>query len=264
MFKNLRKQIHQVWQYRELLVQLFWTSVKLRHVGSVLGFFWTLLNPFLYIITYWLVFSIFIRMDISNYPLFLIPGFLAWNFFAASLNNSSEAIINSKDLISKIAFPKEILVIINIAVPLFDFLIAVILYFIVINLIPGAYNYSPITLMLPLIILLQVLVIFGFALIIACASVYFRDIPQLVQVGTTLLFFLTPIFYPISFIPGKWHYIFQLNPMAVIITFYHDIFYYNDLPSFRSVSLMFAAALIFAVLSLMVFNRYKKVFAEIS
>lgn len=264
MFKNLRKQVHQIWQYRELLIRLFWTFVKLRHVGSVLGFFWTLLNPFLYIITYWLVFSVFIRMDIANYPLFLIPGFLAWNFFAASLNNSSEAIINSKDLISKIAFPNEILVIINIAVPLFDFIIAIILYLIVINLIPGAYLFSPIILTLPMIILLQVLVTFGFALLIACASVYFRDIPQLVQVSTTLLFFLTPIFYPINFIPGKWHYIFQLNPMAVIITFYHDIFYYNNLPSLRSVFLIFAAALIFVAFSLLVFNRYKKVFAEIS
>ncbi|HVO76040.1 MAG TPA: ABC transporter permease [Ignavibacteriaceae bacterium] len=264
MFSSLKKQIHQIWRYRELLVQLFWTFVKLRHVGSVLGFFWTLLNPFLYIITYWLVFSIFIRMGIPNYPLFLIPGFLAWNFFSASLNNSSEAIINSKDLISKIAFPKEILVLTNIAVPLFDFIISLVIYFIVINLIPGAYNFSPIIIMLPLVVFLQVLVTLGFALIIACASVYFRDIPQLVHVGTTLLFFLTPVFYPISFIPGKWHYIFQLNPMAVILTFYHDILYYNDLPSLRSVSLILTAGFLFAAFSMLVFGKYKKVFAEIS
>jgi len=264
MIQNLKKQIHQIWRYRELLTQLFWTFVKLRHVGSVLGFFWTLLNPFLYIVTYWLVFSVFINMGLSNYPLFLIPGFLAWNFFATSLNNSSEAIINSKDLISKIAFPKEILVIINIAVPLFDFVIAITLYLIVINLIPGAYSFSPLILLLPLIVFLQLVVTFGLSLIIACLSVYFRDIPQLVQVGTILLFFLTPVFYPISFIPGKWHYIFQLNPMAILITFYHDIFYYNQLPDMKLFLAVLAAGLIFVTVSLLIFNKYKKVFAEIS
>lgn len=264
MIRNLKKQIRQIWKYRELLTQLFWTFIKLRHVGSVLGFFWTLLNPFLYIVTYWLVFSVFIRMDLENYPLFLIPGFLAWNFFSTSLNNSSEAIINSKDLISKVAFPKEILVITNIAVPLFDFIIAVVLYFIVINIIPGAYTFSNLIFMLPAVILLQIIVTLGFSLLIACLSVYFRDIPQLVQVGTILLFFLTPIFYPISFIPGKWHYIFQVNPMASIITFYHDIFYYNRMPDLQMFFAVLAGGVLFLILSLLVFNKYKKVFAEIS
>ncbi len=205
--------------------------LKLQHVGSVLGYLWTLLNPILYIATYWVVFTVFVGMGMERYPLFLIPGFLAWNFTLTSIINSSDSIIQGTYLITKISFPNEILPITSVSISLFDFIISLILYFIALIIIPGAFTFSFPILLLPVILFIQILITVGFALIVACISVYFRDVPKLVQVGGTVMFFLTPIFYPITQVPEKFQTILMLNPMAQIITYYHDIFYYDKMPN---------------------------------
>ena len=132
MIYTFTSQLSNLWKYRQLASELFWTYIKLRHVGSVLGFIWTLLNPILYILTYWVVFSLIIKMGLQNYPLFLIPGYLAWNFTFSSIVNSSESILQSKDLITKIAFPNEIIVLTNVVVGFVDFIISLIIFSIVI------------------------------------------------------------------------------------------------------------------------------------
>src|SRR5512139_753697 len=91
-------QMNDIWRYRELLRELFLTWLVLRHTGSVLGFLWTLVNPLLMIATYWFVFSQVFRVGIPNFPLLLIPGYLAWNFTFGSIQAGSESIIQSKYL----------------------------------------------------------------------------------------------------------------------------------------------------------------------
>jgi ABC-2 type transport system permease protein len=238
--------------------------LKLRHVGSILGFLWTLLNPILYIATYWVVFTFFVKMGIPRYPLFLIPGFLAWNFTLAAIVISSESIIQSRYLITKIAFPNEILPLTSVGISLLDFLISMVLYITIILIIPNTFNFSFSILLLPLIIFIHILITIGLALIMATISVYFRDIPKLVQVGGTILFFLTPIFYPINFIPQKYQFIVMMNPIAQVITYYQDIFYYYKFPNPYSLlgTLLFSIIIFF--IGLGIFNKNKSSFAELS
>lgn len=238
--------------------------LKLRHVGSILGFFWTLLNPLLYIATYWIVFTLFIKMGMEHYPLFLIPGFLAWNFTLTALITSSESIIQSRYLTSKIAFPNEILPLTSVGIPLLDFLISMVIYIAIIYFIPGISGFSFLFLLLPLIIFIQVLITIGLAFIVATISVYFRDIPKLVQLGGTILFFLTPIFYPINLIPVKFRFIVMINPVAHIITYYQDIFYYNKFPDPFYLTGTFIISIIIFFTGLGIFDRYKFSFAELS
>lgn len=238
--------------------------LKLRHVGSILGFLWTLLNPLLYIATYWVVFTLFVRMGLDNYPLFLIPGFLAWNFTFGALVNSSESVINSNYLITKISFPNEILPLTDVGISLFDFLVSLILYFTALLIIPNVFEISSLLFLLPLIILMQILITIGLSLIVASLSVYFRDVPKLVQVGGTLLFFLTPIFYPLSFIPESLQKIVILNPIAQIITYYHDILYYGQHPGITNLLITGAASIVTLFIGAGIFNKIKSSFAELS
>jgi homopolymeric O-antigen transport system permease protein len=238
--------------------------LKLRHAGSTLGFLWTLLNPFLYIATYWVVFTLFIRMGMDKYPLFLIPGFLAWNFTLTALVTSSESIIQSRYLITKIAFPNEILPLTSVGIPLLDYIISMVIYIVIILIIPGISQLTSQIVLFPIIIFIQILITIGLALIVATMSVYFRDIPKLVQIGGTILFFLTPVFYPLNLIPEKYRFFVMMNPLAQVINYYQDIFYYHKLPDLYYLSGTFIFSVLIFLLGLAIFNKYKSAFAELS
>ena len=238
--------------------------LKLRHVGSMLGFLWTLLNPLLYIATYWVVFTLFIKMGMQHYVLFLIPGFLAWNFTLTALITSSESIIQSRYLITKIAFPNEILPLTSVGIPLLDYLISMIIYIVIILIIPGI-SYLPYEIFLfPCIVFIQILITIGLALIVSTISVYFRDIPKLVQIGGTILFFLTPVLYPVTFIPEKYQGIVMMNPIAQVIVYYQDIFYYSRFPDIYYLVGTFVFSVLIFFTGFGIFNKYKSSFAELS
>ncbi len=224
---------------------------------------WTLLNPAFYIATYYFVFTFFIKMGMDNYHLYLIPGFLAWNFTLSAIVSASESIIQSKHLISKIAFPNEILVLANIAVCFVDFIVSVIIYLTVV-LLTGVVQFSNLFLLLPAVVLLQILFTTGLGLFVATISVYFRDVPKLVQLAGTIMFFFTPVFYPLSNVPVVYQWILKLNPMTHIIGFYHAILYYNNVPDkIYALVMVFTFAAIFLA-GFIVFNNFKHKFAELS
>jgi len=262
MIYTFTGQLSKIWKYRELASELFWTYLKLRHVGSVLGFIWTLLNPILYILTYWIVFSLIIRMGLENYPLFLIPGYLAWNFTFSAIVNSSESILQSKDLITKIAFPNEIIVLTNVAVGLVDFVISLIIFIIVIFIFYPPVSYY-ITLV-PVILFLQILLTVGVSMIVACISVYFKDVPKLIVVLGNIFFFLTPIFYPLDFIPSDFRIIALINPLAQIINIYHDLIYYKEFPSIILIIITATVSFTVFAIGFLVFNKLRFSFAELS
>jgi lipopolysaccharide transport system permease protein len=255
-------QVRELWRYRELIQGLFWTTLKLRYAGSVLGIVWSIINPILYIVTYWVVFSYILPMGLPDYPIFLIPGFLAWNFTLVSLLSASESIINGKHLITKIAFPLEILTLTSVLVYLFDFLIALSLFLVAVVILQPTLSITVAA--LPMVIILQILFTMGLAMFIACSSVFFRDIPKLLPVLGNIFFFLTPIFYPLNIVPEPWRLLIQLNPMTQIITFYHELLYVRIWPQPLDIGFAFLVAISLLVSGLCVFNLLKHRFAELS
>ena len=258
--KTLIRQLQEIWRFRELLRELFLTWLKLRHAGSVLGLLWTMLNPAAFVFIYWIVFTHVIKIDIPNYASFLIPGYLAWNFTWNAAQESSQAMIGSSYLITKIAFPSEILVFASVGVTLFEFLVALVLYVLLAVIL--SIPLPPIAAALPIIVLLHVLFTLGFSLICACGSVYFKDIPKLISIAGMLLFFATPVFYPETLIPQKLTTLFLMNPFAPFVACYHAVLYYDLIPG---VSLLIKVGLLsITVLSvgMKIFSRFKPYFAE--
>lgn len=253
--------------YRDLLYNLVARDLKVRYRGSVLGFFWTLLNPLLMMAVFTLVFRVMTRREIDNFPQFALLGLLSWNFLAGSLVGAMHSITSNGSLINKVYFPREVLPLSVVIANLVNFLLTLPVYFalaIVLRSPPPGQNI----IFLPAIILLQVMFVAGLALILAALNVLFRDTGAFLEVGLLAWFFLTPVFYQLELLPNPsllgldvWRWVYILNPMATIITDYRYIVLYN-IPPIRMTLITIAEAVALLVLGWWFFRRTAPLFSE--
>jgi ABC-2 type transport system permease protein len=191
------RRLRQVWEYRELLGNLVRKELKVKYKNSALGFLWSLLNPMLYLVVFYVVFSVFLGTAIPNFPIFLLCGLLPYNLFSASLGGGTSAIVGNAGLVGKVWFPREILPLAAIGAALVHFALQL-------AVLAGAlvvFWYEPSWSYLPLIVpALVVLLLLGAALGIALAAinVYARDTQHLLELVMLAWFWMTPIVYPYS------------------------------------------------------------------
>lgn len=225
VFENLS----ELYQYRALLWNLISQELKVRYRGSVLGFFWTFLNPLLQMAVYSLVFSVYMRSDEPNYTYFLFVGLLPWNWFATSLLTGTSAISDRRDLISKVKFPPQILPATVMGSALLNYLFTLPLM-----LAYAIYLKVPLGLPLlafPVVIFAQMLLTFGLVHITATLNVAFRDLQHILGNLVMFAFFLTPVLYPVRQLPERYQeLVLLLNPMATLIQMQRDIFVSNQWP----------------------------------
>src|SRR6266567_4732214 len=168
---------------RDLLLLLVQKELKIKYKGAVLGFFWSLLNPILMMLVYSVVFSVISRFPMPRYQVFLLAGLMPWNAFIIGVLSSTSTIISNAHLVSRVRFPLEFLPLTSVLANL-------------VNLVPSlgvlivlaAFFRQPMgwpLLSLPLLLLLQLVLTSGIALILSAVTVYFRDIEYLVQIGAT-------------------------------------------------------------------------------
>src|SRR3954468_8416524 len=195
MLHNLARLL----RYRGLIQSLVARELKARYRGSVLGFFWSFINPLLLLLVYSFVFSYVMvgSQDprIVPYPLFLFCGLLPWTWFASSLNESAGVLISGGNLIKKVLFPAEVLPIVTALANLVHFLfgLPILVLFLV-------YYRAPITfaelVWFPVIVLVQLILTIGLGLLVSALTVHFRDIRDILANLLQLWFFATPIIYP--------------------------------------------------------------------
>lgn len=224
MFSNFKK----LFSYRELLFSLTKKELKVKYRGSVLGFFWSFLNPILIMLVYSFVFSMVLRQGIKEFAIFLLCALLPFNFFSNSVNYGANSIISNANLVKKIYFPKEIIPLSIVLSNLINFLLELVILFIVLAIFK--YQFYMYLYWLPLVIFVQIFLVSGFTLLVSSLNVLFRDLQHLVSILMMVWFFGTPIIYPLSMVPERFQYWMQINPMAVFSTFYRDIFYFVKYP----------------------------------
>lgn len=252
--------LRQIYSYREMLKNLVIKDLRTRYRESVLGFFWTLINPLLLLLIYSIVFKTIMRMDIENYSIFLFSGLLPWQFHQTVISNNTSIIINNSGLIKKVYFPSEILPLSSTIAGAINYLLCLIILFIsmVVVGVPITLN----VMFFPLILLIQMIFIVGLSLGLSSLNVYFRDLEHIVGILMTAWFYLTPVFYPLSMVPERYQAIFKLNPMTHIEQAYREIFYYGKAPNMETLALCFLFSLIFLLIGLILFGNLKKRFAE--
>lgn len=235
-------------------------ELKARYRGTFLGFLWSFFNPFLAMLTYVLVFSVYMRIEMENYSAFLLSGLLPWLWFSSSIGEASSAILANGSLIKKIAMPVEIFPFVYVASNLVNFLFSLPILFALLIFMKVRLGMT--LLMFPVLVGMQFILTFGCALFVASISVKFRDLLYLIPNFITIWYFLTPIMYPSSMVPEKWKVMVLLNPFAYFAIAYQDIFIYNKWPAFTSMFNVGVFSLLVLGAGFFVFQRLKESFPE--
>ncbi len=258
--------VKTLFSYRELLFSLTKKELKVKYRGSVLGFFWSLLNPILTMLVYSFVFSIVLRAGIQEFAIFLICVLLPFNFLSNSVNYGASSIIANGNLVNKIYFPREIIPLSVVLANLFNFLLELAALFIVLGIM--GYRFYIYLYLLPVVIFIQFFLVVGVTLLVSALNVFFRDLQHLITIIMMVWFFGTPVIYPLSMVPERFQFIIKINPMTVYAAYYRNIFYFVKYPEgagFPSVSETLTAlgiTILMFLVGYFIFKRLEPRFAE--
>lgn len=263
--KQLIKEIQSICSHHELLWQMVGREVKARYKQSILGYFWVILNPLAQMLVMSFAFSIILRVptnasDNIPYSIFLFVALLPWNLFANSLNSSAASLVGSASLITKIYFPRTILVLSTVIAKIVDFLFAsiILIIYMIIYQVPININ---ILWIIPIFFIQQIFTL-GLALFFAASNLLYRDIQYLLSLILTLWLYLTPVIYPADIVPAQFKIFFQVNPMAVIVNAYRQTILGGTAPNYNSIVIALVVSLIVLLLGLSYFKSREKIFAD--
>lgn len=248
----------QLYNYRDLLIELVKRDIKKKYRRSVLGILWSMLNPFFTMLIMTMVFSNFFRFSIKNFPLYLLTGQLMFNFYGEATNTSMESILENSSLIKKVYVPKYIFPLAKVLSSCVNFILSlpglVLLLFITATDIKWIMVLS----IIPIIYLL--IFCCGVGLILSTVAVYFRDMFHLYSVLLTALSYLTPIFYPKEIIPEKYVFLINFNPLYYFVTMFREIMYYGRLPELNNHLICIIISGIALILGIIIFFKNQKQF----
>ncbi|MCU0550368.1 MAG: ABC transporter permease [Leptolyngbya sp. Prado105] len=207
-----------LWQYRELFYFLSWRDILVRYKQTAIGIAWALIRPFLTMIVFTVLFSNLANLPTQGetpYPILVLAALLPWQFFAASLGQTSNSLVSNANLISKVYFPRLLVPASAIAVNFVDFLVSGLL---LLALMIG-YRYVPTwrILTLPFFVLMAAMAAFGLGVWFAAIYVRFRDVAQVIPFLIQLGQYVSPVGYSAEIIPGRWRLVYSLNPMVGVI-----------------------------------------------
>lgn len=272
--KNLVRQIksraRELWGFRSLVWNLVIRDLRVRYKNSALGVLWSLLNPLLMMVVFTAVFTVMRGQSVDDFPVFVLIGLLPWQFFSNSIVAATGSIVGNAHLITKVYFPREVLVISAALSNLVNFLLALLVLLPIMLLF-----HMPLTrwmLLLPVVIFVELIFSLGVGFIVATSNVFYRDVQMIMEVVLLAGFFLTPVFYSLDILPRSymlfgmnidvWRMTYYLNPMASIIANYRVILYQGSPPAFDFLLRTFFTSVIFLLIGLLVFYRYQSRFSE--
>jgi lipopolysaccharide transport system permease protein len=254
--------IKEILLYRELLAFLVWRDIKIRYRQTVLGGLWAVLQPLIAMLILTVVFNRLggVKSDGPPYPLFAFAGLVPWTFFSTAVSQSSNSLLGNQALISKVYFPRVFIPLGAIGALLLDLSLS--LGLLVLLMFYYRWPISAKLLWLPVFIVAAVLASSGVGLTFSAFSVSFRDVkyalPFLIQMGI----FVTPVIYPIHYIPGHWRVLIGLNPMTgVVLGFRYSLL--GSAAPWPTMGLSLTVSLAIFVVGLLIFRRMERKFADI-
>lgn len=255
-------------EHKELLLNFTRKELKVKYKNSVLGFFWSLLNPILMMLVFTFIFTVALPirgMGLDNFPIYFLAGFLPWNFFNATVIGSTTSIVSNGPLIKKVYFPRELLPLsislanlVNFALELIVFVLFVTATSFVNPRFLALYKFIPyLLLLLPILWLFSV----GVSFLVASLNVYLRDVQHLVGILLMVLFYSTPIIYPIPDL-GKYSVIYKANPMTALVESFHQALYWMVHPQVQFLAYSAIVAVAVFLFGYFTFLRLEPAFAE--
>jgi ABC-type polysaccharide/polyol phosphate export permease len=243
----------------QLTIHLALREVSARHRFTTLGWLWPLTRQLAQFGVLLLVFTSVVDLDIHDYPAFLFTGLVAWSWFSSGLTDGTGSLIAHRHLLFRPRCPAAVLPVAASTVALVDSLIALP---VLIGIVAVSGDLAPSVLFLPVLAVIQLLLVCGLAWLASAASVYLRDVTQIVLVGLLLLFYLTPVFYETARVPDEYEWVIRLNPLTPLLEGYRDVLVEGHLPPAGPVAAVAAASVAAAALGLVVFQRLRRGFVD--
>lgn len=257
------KIINAHWQ---LLYQMAKREIKSRYRGSIFGVAWTFLNPLIMLAVYNFVFSVVFKAkwgggENTNFAVMMFSGMIIHALFCEVMLLSTNSIVGNANYVKKVIFPLEILTLVITLSALFNFLISFFVLVLMVLLFGGHITLS--ILWLPIVIMPLMTLSIGIGWVVSALGVFIRDISQFMGVITSLLLFLSPVFFSITSIPENFRKFIEYNPLTLIIGEFRKILITGDSPDLVSLFKYFLCSLVFALLAFIIFRKLRKGFADV-
>ena len=256
-------KLRDLWEYRELLYFLTWRDIKVRYKQTALGAMWAIIQPFFTMVVFSLFFGKLAKIpsDGIPYPLFAYAALVPWSFFANGLSQSSNSLVGSANLITKVYFPRLIIPVASVLSGIIDFAIAFIV-FIGMALFYGIYPTAAVVL-LPFFLLLGLVTALGVGLWLSALNVRFRDVRYIIPFLTQFWLFATPIAYPSSLLSEPWRTVYGINPMVGVVEGFRWALLGTDTAPSAIIFVSALTAMGLLISGVFYFKRVEKYFADI-
>ena len=263
-----REAVASFWRNRSLIKTLVQREVVGRYRGSVLGILWSFFNPVVMLLIYTFVFSVVFKARWSGgsdskteFALVLFAGLIVFNLFAECFNRAPSLILSNVNYVKRVVFPLEILPWVALGSALFHTLVSVGVWLIAYIILFGVPHIT--VLLLPLVFLQLLLFIMGLTWGLASLGVYLRDVSQFIGMATTVLMFLSPIFYPVTALPEEYRHLLLFNPLTPAIEQARDVLFWGKVPDVTMLSVYLLGAVLIAWLGFAWFQKTRKGFADV-
>ena len=214
----LHLDLRELWHFRELLGTLVWRDVAVRYKQTAIGIAWAILVPFVTMVVFTLVFGKFADFPTLGvpYPIFSYSALLPWTYFASSVALSSGSLVGNKALVTKVYFPRVLLPLAAVSVPVFDFAFASL---VLVGMMFWFDVWPSVALVLaPAFLLMALMTALGTGLFLSAVNVRYRDVPYAVPFVIQIWLYVSGVVYAISALPEHWQWVLALNPMTLVIT----------------------------------------------
>ena len=261
MFKSL-------WANRELIKTSAKREVLGRYRGSFLGLMWSLFNPVLMLTVYTFVFSTVFKArwgtgsdSKTEFALVLFAGLIVFNIFSDCVNRAPSLILGNPNYVKKVLYPLEVLPLISLIASLYHASISMAVWFVAYFFLQGLPHTT--VLFLPLILAPFCMLVLGISWILSALGVFLRDVSQFVSVVTTVLMFLSPIFYPTDILPETYRNLLQLNPLTTVIESVRDVIYWGKVPKVTTLIVYWIISILVAWTGFALFQKTRKGFSDV-
>ena len=242
--------------YRDLCWELVRRDLRIRYRRSLLGFSWSMLQPLATMTVLHVVFSSIFKFNVANYPVYVLSGLLFWNFFSQSIVMSMNSLRMNSVLIQRLPVPKAVFPVAAIISGIINLGFALVPLIAI--LVATGHPLRPALLFLPIAIAIAALFTLGAGLLLSPLAVFFMDVVELVGLLLQLVMYLTPIMYPMSILPERWHWIVRFNPVRSVLEVFRDPIYYGKIPPLSHLSVAFALAAGLFLLGVWSFSRVQR------
>ena len=252
----------RIQHYIDLITILTQKEMKVRYKSTFFGYIWSIAHPLAFAFVFFMAFKVVMRIQMEGYAVFLVAGLFPWQWFSNSVNASPMVFLLNASLIKKVSLPRNILPLATVLQDMIHFLLAIP----VIVLFLFIYHKSPAVSWLygiPTLLIIQLLMTYGLSLMLASINLFIRDLERLAIIGTSLLFYFTPIIYPETMIPARYKtLVLFVNPLSSLMVSWRNLFLDGSLPVLL-VFVSFIYSLFILIVGYAIYTKLSWKFAEV-